>query len=297
MNLRDLHYLVTVADCGQFARAGKICNVSQPSLSMQLKKLENELNVRIFERSGRELIVTQVGKEIIARARSVLKEVGEMRAVAKYHSNDSPEFRLGIIPTIAPYLLPHYLPRIRKAMPDLKLRLVEAQTHLLEEMLAEGSIDAMIASLPLSTKEFRHGVIHTEICFVAVPARHPLAGSKRLNSRMLGRERIMLLDEGHCLRNQSLALCARTGMQENVDFRSTSLETLRQMVAAGEGITLMPASAVRKDPRIEYVACSEKGFARKIGISWRNSTPFVRIIDNLRELGCGIYTEQKWGVS
>ena len=289
MNLRDLHYLVTVADCRQFARAAKLCNVSQPSLSMQLKKLEEELGVIIFERSGRELIITQAGKAVIERARSVLNEVSEMRAVAKYHASDAAEFRLGIIPTIAPYLLPEYLPRIRKAMPELKLRLVEGQTHMLEDMLSKGQLDGVIAPLPLSGKEFKHSVLCHEKCLIAVPAAHPFAKKKKLTSQMLANERILLLDEGHCLRNQALALCAKTGMQENVDFRSTSLETLRHMVASGEGITLMPASAVRQDSKIAYIPCAEKGFIRKIGLSWRSSTPFQDIIYQLKDIAVDVY--------
>lgn len=289
MNLRDLHYLITVADCRQFARAAKLCHVSQPSLSMQLKKLEDELGISIFERSGRELIITQAGKAVIERARMVLHEVGEMRAVAKYYASDTPEFRLGIIPTVAPYLLPDYLPRIRKAMPGLKLRLVEAQTHVLEDMLAKGQLDAVIAPLPLSGKGFKHAILCHEPCLVAVPVGHALAGKKKITSGMLGQERILLLDEGHCLRNQALNLCEKTGMQENVDFRATSLETLRHMVASGEGITIMPATAVRKDAKIAYIPCQEKGFIRHVGLSWRASTPFEAVIGQLRELALAAY--------
>lgn len=284
MNLRDLQYLITVADSGQFARAAKQCNVSQPSLSMQLKKLEDELGVTVFERSGRQLIITQAGKAIIERARSVLKEVSEMRAVAQHYSGDAQEFRLGIIPTIAPYLLPQLLPQIRKVLPKLKLQLVETQTHVLEDMLAKGTVDAVIASLPVGGPELSHAVLYHEPCFVAVPVGHALAKKKKLTSAMLEGERIMLLDEGHCLRNQTLSMCTQAGMQENVDFRSTSLETLRHMVASGEGITLMPARAVRQDAKIAYIPCTEKGFTRNVALVWRRSTPFMQIIGQLKDL-------------
>jgi LysR family hydrogen peroxide-inducible transcriptional activator len=284
MNLRDLHYLVTVAECGQFARAATICNVSQPSLSIQLKKLEAELGISIFERSGRQLIVTQAGRAVIDKARKVLTEVNEMQAIAKNFSGDGAEFRLGVIPTIAPYMLPAYLRRLRKEFPALKIRLVEAQTHVLEQMLGAGELDAIIASTPLSSKEFRHAVLCEEKCYVALPAGHALAHRKKLDGQQLAHERLMLLDEGHCFRNLGLALCEKSGMQENIDFRSTSLETLRQMVASGEGLTLMPATAVCKNPKIAYVPCTEKGFERTVCLYWRSSTPFEAIIHQMKQI-------------
>ncbi len=288
MNLRDLHYLVTVADSGQFARAAKICNVSQPSLSMQLKKLEEELGVTIFERGGRQLIITQAGRAIIERARQALQEVTEMRNLANLFAGKGMEFRLGIIPTVAPYLLPHYVPRIREALPTLKLHLVEAQTQQLEIMLAKGVLDGIIVALPIDSGTFKTALLYTEQCFIAAPKNHRLARRKKLNSHDLASERILLLDEGHCLRNQALSLCSKTGMEENTNFRATSLETLRYMVASGEGITIMPESAIKKDDGIVYIPCTESGFNRKIGIAWRSSTPHASLIETLKKLGSAI---------
>lgn len=285
MNLRDLHYLITVAECGQFARAAKLCHVSQPSLSIQLKKLEEELGVTIFERSGRQLLITDAGRAIITRAQAALREVDEMRRLGKQFSGEQQQFRLGIIPTVAPYLLPHYVPRIRKALPQLQLHLVEAQTQTLEDMLTKGALDGIIVALPLETaKTFDSAPIFTERCLIAVPKNHRLASRKRVSSSDLSAEHILLLDDGHCLRNQALTLCQKTGMQENTNFRATSLETLRHMVASGAGITLMPESAAKKSNGIVYLPCVDPGFTRTIGIAWRSSTPHLALIEILQKL-------------
>lgn len=283
MNLRDLQYLVTVADCGQFARAAKICNVSQPSLSIQLKKLEDELGVTLFERGGRQIIVTQAGSAIIEQARSALDIIKQMRATAKQHAGIETEFRLGIIPTIAPYLLPSYLPRLRQALPHLKLVLVENQTAELEKLLVQGALDAIIVALPLESGRFKTAKLYTERCLVAVPKHHRLAKRKRITTKDLSDEVMLLLDEGHCLRNQALTLCSRLGIKQQTSFRATSLETLRQMVAAGAGITIMPESAIRKTDNITYIPCNDPGFSRDIGIAWRSSTSQGKLIADLKK--------------
>ncbi len=284
MNLRDLHYLVTVADSGQFARAAKLCHVSQPSLSMQLKKLEEELGVSIFERSGRELIITPTGRALIEHARSALAEVDQMRMIARHFSGQGAEFRLGIIPTVAPYLLPEYLPRIRSMLPKLKLKLVEAQTASLETSLKKGELDGIILSFSDHASDFATATLYHEPCLLAVPMAHKLARYEKVGLKDIAGEQVLLLEEGHCLRNHVLILCHRQGLQENVDFRATSLETLRHMVACGEGITIMPESAMRKDDGLAYIPCHEVGFTREIRIAWRQSTPHRAIIDQLINL-------------
>ena len=283
MNLRDLHYLINVADSGQFARGAKLCNVSQPSLSIQLKKLEEELGIALFERGGRQLIITQAGKVIVEQARSALDIVRQMRVTAKQYAGKEAEFRLGIIPTLAPYLLPSYLPRLHAALPHLKLALVENQTAELERLLLTGALDAIIIALPLEGERFKTAKLYTERCLVAVPLGHRLAKCKRITTEDLANEVMLLLDEGHCLRNQALSLCDRIGMQQQTSFRATSLETLRPMVAANAGITIMPESAIRKSDPIAYIPCNDPGFSRDIAIAWRHSTPNGEMIEVLRK--------------
>jgi LysR family hydrogen peroxide-inducible transcriptional activator len=285
MNLRDLRYIVTVADTRNFNRAAELCFVSQPSLSKQIQKVEEELDTIIFERSNRRVDVTQTGEKIIERARRILDEADAIQQIAK-ESRDplTGSFRLGIIPTLAPYLLPRILPILKKHLPHITLSLIEGQTDNLSRQLERGELDAILLALPLKNDLFHEEILFQEPFYLAVPHAHALAKRKRITLEDLPDDDLLLLEDGHCLRMQAIQLC-RDVRQQNVEqFRATSLETLRQMVASGHGVTLMPALAVDKHARLSYIAFKEPLPTRLIGLSWRKTSPRSILLERISHL-------------
>ncbi|KZC34119.1 transcriptional regulator, partial [Rhodanobacter sp. FW510-R12] len=246
MNLRDLQYLVALAEHRHFGRAAEACFVSQPTLSTQIKKLEDELGVSLVERTPRKVLLTEVGRDIATRARDVLNEIEQIRGVARRTLDpESGTVRLGIFPTLGPYLLPHALPLVREAFPRLELLLVEEKTEVVLRMLREGKLDAGILALPLHEDSLHSEFLFEEPFLLAVSDAHPLAQHQgQLKLGDLSSQNLLLLEDGHCLRDQALEVCHLTGAGEHSGFRATSLETLRQMVAANVGITLLPVTAV-----------------------------------------------------
>ena len=246
MNLRDLEYLVAVADHRHFGRAADACFVSQPTLSTQLKKLEIELGVELVERSSRQVLVTAAGEQIVARARTVLAEAEAIRRIAgNARDPRAGRLALGAFPTIAPYLLPHVLGDLRRTLPDVELLLVEEKTSTLLDQLRRGSLDAAVVALPVPEEGWRVEPLFREDFLLAVPVGHPLATDPGpLTVADLAGENLLLLTTGHCLRDQTLAVCQEAGAHERSGFRATSLETLRHMVAAGLGLTLLPRLSV-----------------------------------------------------
>jgi len=285
MTLRELRYLVALADHSHFGRAAETCHVSQPTLSTQLKKLEEFLGVILFERTNKALHVTPIGEEIVARARRVLAEAESIIEIA--HQKTGPlagPLNLGVIPTLSPYLLPWFLPALGDAYPDLRLIVHEDMTdHLLERLKAH-RIDAALLALPVDEEDLETVPLFDEPFFFACPPGHPLARAQAVKTSDLRNEHLLLLTDGHCLRDQALAVCgfaqAPPG-DEGTDFRATSLETIRQMVAAGLGSTLLPAMALGggHDPHMEVRPLSAKA-SRRIGLVWRRSYP------KATDLGC-----------
>ena len=247
MNLRDLRYLVALADHKHFGRAAAASFVSQPTLSTQIRKLEDELGVSLVERAPRRVMLTPIGREIAERARRILGEVAELKETARRTRDpEAGTVRLGLFPTLAPYLLPHVLPGIRTRFPRLELLLVEEKTDALLARLREGRLDAAILALPVHDDQLHVESLFTEPFLLAVPNAHALAAHDRpLDLHALDHEHLLLLEEGHCLRDQALDVCRLAGANERDGFRATSLETLRQMVAAGVGLTLLPMLAVQ----------------------------------------------------
>ena len=247
MNLRDLEYLVAVGEQRHFGKAADVCNVSQPTLSTQLKKLEQELGVALIERNPRHVMLTAAGERVAERARVILDEAATIRAVA--HQANDPEggtVRMGLFPTLAPYLLPHVVPALHDRYPNIELLLIEEKTETLLERLRTGSLDVAVLALPVHGDHLEQQKLFTEDFVLAVPTGHPLAATGGLvDPSVLAGEQVLLLEEGHCLRDQALSVCRLTGASERRGFRATSLETLRQMVAAGVGITLLPELAVQ----------------------------------------------------
>ena len=277
LKLKDLRYLVAVADTRHFGRAAERSFVSQPTLSAQLKKLEDYLGVQLIERAPKRVSLTAAGEEIVARARRIIDASDEIVEIAKGHRDPlAGRLKLALLPTIGPYLLPHVAGRLRKQMPRLELMLYEYQTDLMLEKLHSGEIDVGILALPVAMDGLDSYELYREPFSVAMPANHRLSSRASIRVEDLDHETLLLLEDGHCLRDQALAICAGSGVHEKQDFRATSLETLRQMVAAGVGITLLPelagrgaygnARGVTIKPFVKPVP------TRTIGALWRKSS-------------------------
>jgi LysR family hydrogen peroxide-inducible transcriptional activator len=277
MNLRDLRYLVALAEHKHFGRAADASFVSQPTLSTQIKKLEDELDVALVERTPRKILLTEVGREIAARARHVLDEVDQIKAIARRTKDpESGTLRLGIFPTLGPYLLPHVIPGLRARFPRLELLLIEEKSEILLQRLREGRLDATLLALPLHDDQLHADVLFDEPFLLAVPTLHRLSKRKALSLDDLESESLLLLEDGHCLRDQALDVCQLAGANERDGFRATSLETLRQMVAANVGITLLPLLAVRppvvQSEAIHVLPFRDKAPSRRIALVWRKSS-------------------------
>lgn len=277
MNLRDLRYLVALADHLHFGRAAEASHVSQPTLSTQIRKLEEELGTTLFERAPRQVMLTSAGHDIAVRARRVLAEVDQMRDIARRAADpEAGSIRLGIFPTLGPYLLPHVVPRVRARFPRLELLLVEEKTEALLTMLREGRLDAAVLALPLPEDGLESEELFEEPFLLAVPAGHPLAARTALDVRELEHEHLLLLEEGHCLREQALEVCSLGGAGERDGFRATSLETLRQMVAAGVGATLLPLLSVQPpvppSESMRLLRFRGQAPSRRLALVWRRSS-------------------------
>jgi LysR family transcriptional regulator, hydrogen peroxide-inducible genes activator len=283
MNIRDLKYLVAVAEHRHFGHAAQACFVSQPTLSTQLKKLEEELGVTLIERTNRQVMLTPVGEEVVARAQQVLRDLDELIHTAEEFADPlGGDFRLGIIPTVAPYLLPKILGPLRKSFPKLKMQLTEGQTAVISRMLRDGELDAVILALPLAEDNVLECELYVEPFYFTVSKAHPKANRKSVTVDDLENEEVLLLEDGHCLRDQALDVCNSHKAVENTNFRATSLETLRQMVAADVGITLMPELAISgRTGGLRYLPFRGSVPHRVIGLCWRASSTRGELLEQM----------------
>jgi LysR family hydrogen peroxide-inducible transcriptional activator len=287
MNLRDLRYLVALADHRHFGRAAEASFVSQPTLSTQIRKLEEELGVELFERSPRHIMPTEVGNRVVERARIVLREADQIREIARRTQDpESGSLRIGLFPTLGPYLLPHVIPRIHARFPRMELLLVEEKTEEVVRGLRDGALDVGILALPVHDDQLHEQFLFEEPFVLAVPAEHPLAAREGpVPASVMEGESLLLLEDGHCLRDQALDVCQLSGAFERSGFRATSLETLRQMVAAGVGLTLLPLLAVTPpvppSPDIRLLAFEAPAPARKIAMFWRKTSAFREFLPQL----------------
>jgi len=286
MNLRDLQYLVAVADHLHFGKAALACNVSQPTLSMQLRKLEDMLDVQLIERSNKSVMLTPVGHEVVARARRTLDEASQIQQIAR--SSKDPlagDVRLGIFPTLAPYLLPELMPALKSHFPKLNVLLVEEKTPELLTQLEAGSIDCAILAMPVENEHLCSLSMFIEPFLLAVPAGHRLSKRKYIALSDLHEETMLLLEEGHCLRAQALDICHMIGVGEAKNFRATSLETLRHMVAAGSAVTLIPKLAVNpQDKSLTYIPFKHPAPSRELGLYWRKTSARHKLFEKLAAL-------------
>jgi LysR family hydrogen peroxide-inducible transcriptional activator len=277
ISLRQLEYVVAVADTLGFHRAAERCHVSQPTLSAQVQQLEEVLGVRLFERDRRGVLLTRAGEEIVARARRVLLEVTDLIATATGARDPSKgAYRAGVLPTIAPYLLPEVMPAIHAGYPELTLSFREEKTEEVRGDLEDGKLDVGLVALEAEIGDLASAPVMKDPFVVALPQGHPLTRKKRVSLADLEDESVLLLDDGHCFRSQALALCGKAGARED-EFRATSLGTLVQMVSSGRGITLLPQLAVAVENRrgqIEVRPFAPPVPSRTIALVWRQSSPF-----------------------
>jgi LysR family hydrogen peroxide-inducible transcriptional activator len=299
MNLRDLKYLVALADHKHFGRAAAASFVSQPTLSTQIRKLEDELGVALVERAPRKVMLTPAGRDIAERARRVIAEVEQMKEAARRSQDpEAGTVRLGLFPTLGPYLLPHVVPRIRARFPRLELLLVEEKSDVILARLREGRLDAGLLALPVHDDQLHAEFLFEEPFLLAVPEAHPLAKKDSLALKDLAHERLLLLEDGHCLRDQALDVCELAGTGERTGFQATSLETLRQMVAANVGVTLLPTLAVKppvaRSENIHLLGFRDSKPSRQIAMVWRRSSAMAGFLQELaqvfRELPAELFT-------
>ncbi len=271
--LRQLQYIVAVAEERSFRRAAERCHVSQPSLSTQLAQAEAMLGVKLFERSHKKVILTASGRDLIERAKRILLEADELVRVAEHGSDPlSGTVRLGVIPTISPYLLPAITPSLRKAFPRLRIAWLEDKTEVLVKKLGDGEIEGVVLALEADIGDVAKEVVAIDPFVLLTRTEHPLAAkSSAVKEAELRGEELLLLDDGHCFRTQALEACGAARVKEG-DFRATSLATLVQMVAGGGGITLIPALAVEaeaKRARLHVRPLASPAAHRTIAVIWR----------------------------
>jgi LysR family hydrogen peroxide-inducible transcriptional activator len=276
-SLRQLQYAVAVADTLSFRRAAALCHVSQPSLSAQLALLEHALGARLFERDRRRVLITRAGQELVERARQVLRDAEDLREAGRRAGEPlAGTLRLGVIPTISPYLLPRVTPALRRRHPDLTILWIEERTATLARRLKEGALDGAVVALESEIGDVDHAVIAEDRFLLAAPAGNPLiAGRTPLRVSDLRGADVLLLEDGHCLREQALALCRRGRARER-EFRATSLPTLAQMVAGGAGVTLLPELAVAVEAtraRLRVRPFAAPPPRRTIALVWRRRSP------------------------
>ena len=275
--LRQLEYAVAVEEHRSFQNAADACGVSQPGLSAQLRALEDQLGARLFERSPREVVPTAAGEEVVHRARAVLAATDDLVAAARALSEPlAGPLHLGVIPTIAPFLLPSALPRIRRVFPRLRLFLHEERTPVLVERVRSGRLDVALLALEADLGDLETLALFRDPFVVAVGRDHPLARRRSIGERELEGSEVLLLEDGHCFRDQALEICHRAGASEVGDFRAASLGTLVEMVGGGMGATLLPgmAAAAPGLPRSLVVRPFRKpGPGRTVGLAWRRTSP------------------------
>lgn len=266
MELHQLRYFCAVAETGSFSRAAEQSHVSQPSLSQQILKLENELGARLFDRLGRSVRLTDLGNAFLPRARAVLRELEAARGdVVERKDALSGTVIIGIIPTVAPYFLPPLLTSYSRKYPQVQLSIVEEITPILLDRLRAGSIDVAILAIPIRGHEFEAFPILTERLFAALPKKHKLASRSSLSLKDLRTEPFLLLRDGHCFRNTALAACDRARLHPQIVFESGQFSSLLSMVGAGMGISLVPEMAIDQKAGCRYVRIADEQAARTIG--------------------------------
>jgi LysR family hydrogen peroxide-inducible transcriptional activator len=296
ISIKQLRYFSAAAKTGHFGTAAEQCAVTQPALSMQIQDLEKELGLQLFERSRRGVSLTPGGREIAERAARVLADVNDLVDSARQLAGGfSGRLRFGAIPSIAPYLLPQLLPLIRATYPELDLHLRETQTQKLLDELVDGRLDLVLLALPVEHVGIETAALFDDRFLLAVPASRKITPSVRATPDLLRNDRLLLLEEGHCLRDQALAYCHLRQVDSINTFGASSLSTIVQMVANGLGVTLLPEISVeletkRADVRLMRFADPEPG--RSLGLAWRSSCPRKRDFGELGKLIVSVWRQR-----
>ena len=281
LTLRQLRYLLALAKHGHFGRAAEACAVTQPALSMQIRDLERTLGVAVVERRPGDVILTDVGREIARRAEDVLAASRDLVDFARHRSGLlTGRLTLGVIPSLAPYLLPRILPLLQARFPELRLELQETQTRQLIEDIKSGTLDAAMLALPVGEADIDTIALFEDLFLLAVPSTDPRADTTKIAVEDIDQSRLILLEDGHCLRDQALAFCAtargRTTGAAGTAFGASSLTTVMQMVASGYGVTLIPqiaADVERRDIRVKFLRLKNPEPGRSIGLVFRRTSP------------------------
>ena len=285
MNFKDLKYFLAVVELKHFGKAAERCEISQPTLSSQIKKLEQTLNVTLFERTNRYVVLTEVAKQIADYARQIIYNVESIQEIAKNSTNTlERNFRLGAFPTLAPYIFPKIVPKIQNALPKLSLILIEKKTDYLVQKLKDGEIDAALLALPVPIHDdsFFIQTLFKDDFYLAVSIKHELANSSIIEQEWLRDYSLLLLEEGHCLREQSLEVCKQYAIKTEKNFKTTGLETLKQMVKSNLGITLMPKIAMNKEEKdICYIPFKNPIPRRTIALIWRKASLKSNIVNQI----------------
>ena len=278
MEVNQLRYVCAIADTGNFSRAAERCRIAQPSLSQQVQKLEDDLGVKLFDRLGRSIRLPEAGRAFIPRARAILEQLDAARSSAADKNADlRGNVTVGVIPTVAPYLMPAYTASFAKKFPDAKLRIIEETTSVLVEGLRDLSIDVAILALPLRHKDLELFPIRTEPLFAVLKKNHPRARAKSLALKDLRGESFVMLRDGHCFRDLSLDTCTRARITPNIAFESGQFSSLLGMVAAGIGVSLVPEMAIDRNANCRYVRLSDAQATRTIVAAVVRGRSFNRV--------------------
>ena len=285
LTLRQMRYFDALASARHFGKAAELVHVSQPALSAQIMEMENHLGVKLVERSRSGVLLTRKGEEVLARTRAILSEVDQLELSARASSGTlEGRIRIGVIPTLAPYLVPRLVPHLRQVYPAIEIELKESVTSRLVADLGEGLLDAVVAALPIEADGLSTKPLFSDRFYMAMADDERNILMSPLTEDQVDVEQLLLLEEGHCLRDQALAVCSTAGKRRLVSFGATSMTTLLQMVANGMGMTLIPEIAIateaaRNSIRIVPFAAPEP--AREIGLIWRRSSPRERDMEAL----------------
>ena len=279
ITLRQLRYLSALAKHRHFGRAAQECAVTQPALSMQVRELEREIGADLVERRPGDITLTDIGLDVARRAEQILASTRDLVDFVRHRDLLSGPLKLGIIPTLAPYILPRVLPRLQARYPLLRLEVRETLTRMLLDELASGELDAVMLALPAEDADVEILPLFTDAFLLAVPAADPLPAHSRVDIADVDQRRLILLEEGHCLRDQALAFCATKRRDQPASLGATSLATVMQMVANGYGVTLVPEVSIDaevRDARVKLLRFSEPEPGRSIGLAWRHTSPRIR---------------------
>lgn len=282
ISTQGMKYVCALATHLNFHKAAKECCTSQPNLSTQIKKIEKECGFPIFERTHKFVKTTQKGHRVVSLFQSILEKIDSIPALGT--TTSSGLLTVGIFPTLAPYLLPHIMHELKKSCPTLKLSIIEDKTERICTQLEQGQLDCIIAAHPLSHTQFDHTRLFDDLFFIAMSSDNPLAQKKELSISELKQDQILLLEEGHCLRDQSLGICQNHSLPLNLNYQSSSLETLRAMVAGQSGITFIPDICRDTNPLITYLPIKDAQYSRTIALYWRPSTPMIQLIHRFSKI-------------